>query len=56
MSEKVLRVFCSRSIMVSGRMFSLLAILLVFGYGVWVSSNFSDLHAAVQLSQHHLPK
>ena len=46
MSEKVLPVFFYRSIMVSGLIFSLLAILLVFGYGVWVSSNFSDLHPA----------
>ena len=28
----------------------------IFVYGVSVCSNFIDLHAAVQLSQHHLLK
>ena len=28
----------------------------IFVYGVRVCSNFIDLHAAVQLSQHHLLK
>ena len=29
---------------------------LIFVYGVWVCSDFIDLHITVQLSQHHLPK
>ena len=57
MSENVLPMFCSRSLMVSCLIFkSLSHFEFIFVYGVRVYSNFIDLHAAVQLSPHHLLK
>ena len=57
MSENVLPVLSSRSFMVSYLMFkSLSHFEFIFVHGVRVWSNFIDLHAAVQLSQHHLLK
>ena len=57
MSEDVLPVFSSRSFMVSCLMFkSSSHFEFIFVYDVRVCSNFIDLHAAVQLFQHHLPK
>ena len=54
MSENVLPVFSSRSFMVSCLILkSLSHFEFFFVYGVRVCSNFIDLHAAVQLSQHH---
>ena len=53
--EKVLPVFSSRSFMVSYLIFKYLSHFeFIFVHGVKVCSNFTDLHAAVQLSQHHL--
>ena len=55
MSENVLPMFSSRSFMVSCHIFkSLSRIEFIFMHGVRVCSNFIDLHAAVQHSQHHL--
>ena len=49
--------FSSRSFMVSGLTFkSSVHFELIFVYGERVCSNYIDLHATVQLSQHHLLK
>ena len=57
MSENILPMFSSRSFMVSYLIFkSLNHFEFIFVYGVWVCSNFIDLHVAVQLFQHHLLK
>ena len=57
MSENALLMFSSRIFMVSCFIFkSLSHFEFIFLYGVSVCSNFIDLHAAVQLSQHHLQK
>ena len=57
MSENILPLFSSRSFMVSCLMFkSLSHFEFIFVYGERVCFNFSHLHAAVQLSQHHLLK
>ena len=57
MSENALSVFSSRNFMVSCLIFkSLSHFQFIFVYGMKVYSNFIDLHAAVQLSQHHLLK
>ena len=57
MSENVLPMFSSRNFMVSCFMFkSLSHFEFVFVYGEKVCSNFTDLYAALQLSQHHLLK
>ena len=57
MSENVLPVFSSRRFMMSHLIFkSLSHFEFIFLYNVRVCSNFMDLHAAVQLSQHHMPK
>ena len=54
MSENVLPMFSSRSLMVTCLIFtSLNHFEFIFVHGVRVCSNFIDLHAAVQLSQHH---
>ena len=53
MSENVLPMISSRSFMVIS--FKLLNHFeFIFRHGLMVCSNFSDLYAAVQLSQHHL--
>ena len=55
MSEDVLPVFSSRSFMLSCLIFkSLSHFESIFVHDVKVCSNFTDLHAAVQLSQHHV--
>ena len=57
MSKTVLPMFSSRSFMVSSLIFkSLSHFEFIFVYGMRECSNFIDLHAAVQLSQHHLLK
>ena len=57
MSENVLPMLSSRRFMVSCLRFkSLSHFEFVFVHGVRVCSNFIDLHAAVQFSQHHLLK
>uniref|UniRef100_A0A8D0XQD7 Transmembrane protein n=1 Tax=Sus scrofa TaxID=9823 RepID=A0A8D0XQD7_PIG len=57
MSENVLPMFSSRSLMVSSPIFkSLSHIEFIFVHGVRVCSSFIDLHVAVQFSQHHLLK
>ena len=57
MSENVLSMFLPRSFTVSClALKSLSHYELIFGYGVRVCSNFIDLCASVQLSQHHLQK
>ena len=57
MSGNVLPMFSSRSFMVSCLIFRPLSHFeFIFVYGVRVCSNFTDLHVAVQLSQHHLLK
>jgi len=57
MSENVLPMFSSRSFIVSCLMFKPLSSFeFIFVYGVRECYNFIDLHAAVQLSQHHLLK
>ena len=57
MSENILPMFFSRSIMVSCLMFkSLSNFEFIFGHGVRVYSSFSDLDEAVQSSQHYLLK
>ena len=57
MSVNVLPMFSSRGFMVLCLIFkSLSHFELIFVYGVWVCSDFIDLHITVQLSQHHLPK
>uniref|UniRef100_A0A8D0YAF9 Uncharacterized protein n=1 Tax=Sus scrofa TaxID=9823 RepID=A0A8D0YAF9_PIG len=55
MSENILPMFSSRSFMVSCLILkSLSHFEFTFVYGMRVFSNFIDLYAAVQLSQHHL--
>ena len=57
MSENVLPMFSSRSLMVSYLMFkSLSHFEFIFVHGVRGCSTFIDLHATVQFSQHHLLK
>ena len=57
MSENALPMFSSRSLMVSYLTFkSLSHFEFIFVHGVRVCSSFTDLHAAVQFSQHHLLK
>ena len=57
MSENVLPMISYRSFVVSCLMFkSLSHFEFIFAYGERVYSNFTDLYAAVQLSQHHLLK
>ena len=57
MSENVLPMFSSRSLVVSRLIFkSLSHVEFIFMPGVRVCSNFIDLPAAVQFSQHHLLK
>ena len=54
MSENVLPMFSFRSFMVSCLILkSLSHFEFIFLYVVRVCSNFIDLHAAVQLSEHH---
>ena len=56
-SENVLPMICPRSFMVPCLVFkSWSHFAFIFVYVVGVCSNFLDLHAAVQLSQHHLLK
>ena len=55
MSENVLPMTFTRSFMVSCLIFkSLSHSEFIFAHGIRVCSNFIDLHATVQLSQHHL--
>ena len=55
MSENVLPMFSSRSLMVSYHTLkSLRHFEFISVHNVRVCSNFIDLHAAVQFSQHHL--
>ena len=57
MLENVLHMLFSRSFMVSRLTFkSLSHFEFIFVYAMRVCSNFIDLHAAVQVSQHHLLK
>ena len=57
MSENVLSMFSSRSLMVSCILFKSLSYFeFIFVYGVRVFSSFTDLHAAVQVSQKYLLK
>ena len=57
MSENVLPMISSRSFMVSYLILkSLSHFEFIFVHGVRVCSNFIELHATVQLSQHHLLK
>ena len=57
MSENVLPLFSSRSLMVSCRIFkSFSHFEFILVHGVRVCSSFTDLHAAVQVSQQHLLK
>ena len=57
MLENVLPMFSSRSFMVSCLIFkSLNHFEFIFVYGVRECSNFTDLHEAIHLSQHHLLK
>ena len=57
MSEIVLPIFSSRSFKLSCLKFkSLSHSEFIFVYGVREFSNFTDLHAAVELSQHQLLK
>ena len=57
MSENVLPMFSSSSFVVSCLMFkSLCHIEIIFVHDVHMCFNFIDLHAAFQLSQHHLLK
>ena len=54
MSENVLPVFSSGSFMVSCLTLKSLSYFeFIFVYGVRMCSNLIDLHAAIQLSQHH---
>ena len=56
MSENTLPMLSSRSLMVSCLICKPLSQFeFIFVYGVRECSNFTDLQAAVQLSQHHLP-
>ena len=57
MSENVLPMFSSRDFMVLCLIFKSLGHFeFIFVYGMWVCSDFIDLHITVQLSQHHLPE
>ena len=57
MSENVLPMFSSRSSMVSCLIFKVFSHFeCIFVHSVRVCSRFIDLHAAVQVSQHHLLK
>ena len=57
MSESVLPMFTSRSLMVSGLMFrSLIHFEFIFVYGVRKCSSFIFLQVVDQFSQHHLLK
>ena len=57
MSENVLPMFSSRSLMVSCLMFKSLSYFeFIFVHGVRVFSSFIDLHEAVQFSWYHLIK
>uniref|UniRef100_A0A8D0TVK5 Secreted protein n=1 Tax=Sus scrofa TaxID=9823 RepID=A0A8D0TVK5_PIG len=57
MSENVLPMFCSRSLMVSCLIFkSFSHFEFIFVYGVRVCYSFIDLHAALQVSQKYLLK
>ena len=57
MSESVLPMFSSRSLMVSCLIFkSLSHFAFISVHGVRVCSSFTDLHAAVQVSQQFLLK
>ena len=57
MSENGVLIFYSRSFMVSCLIFkSLSHFEFIFVYHVRECSNFTDLHEAVQLSEHHLLK
>ena len=57
MSENVLPVFSSRRFMMSHLIFkSFSHFEFIFVCGMRVCSNFTDLHAPVQLFQHHLLK
>ena len=57
MSESVLPMLSSKSLVVSCLVFkSLSHFEFIFVFGVRVCSNFIDLDAAAQLSQHHLLK
>ena len=57
MSSSVLRMFSSKSFIVSGLTFRyLIHFQFIFVYGVRKWSNFILLHITVQFSQHHLLK
>ena len=57
MSENALLLLSSKSFMVLCLIFKSLSYFkFIFVYGVRLCSNFTDLHAAVQLSQQHLLK
>ena len=57
MLENVLPMFSCRSFMVSCLMFQTLSNFeFILMHGLRVYSNFIDLHAAIQFSQHHLMK
>ena len=57
MSENVLPMFSSRSLMVSCIIFKTLSHFeFIFVHGVRVCSSFIDVHAAVQVSQEYLLK
>ena len=57
MSENALLLLSSKSFMVLCLIFkSLSYVKFIFVYGVRLCSNFIDLHAALQLSQHYLLK
>ena len=57
MSENVLPVFYSRSLIVSCLMFkSLSNFEFIFVHGVRVCSSFTDLHAAGQFCQQHVKR
>ena len=57
MAENVFSMFSFRNFMLSGLMFKYLSHFeFIFVHGMRICSNFIDLHAAVQFSQHHLLK
>ena len=57
MSESVLPIFSSRSLIVSGLTFrSLIHFEFIFAYGVRKCSSFNLLQVVDQFSQHHLLK
>ena len=56
MSENVLSVFSSRSIMVSCLMFTSLSHFeFIFMHVVWMCSDFTDLHVAESLTKETFP-